>query len=289
MRPSTFLVSSLAIFGAHAAPAIPKIDLKNVANPAAALDALSNYFNLIASKVQTSKVQPVAPICDMSKAQMPTGKYSFRNRYRQAWTWTNQWHHSSHWIATSICRFDAASRRRRPRHPELHVRYEQPQLGSRSCWSTGHSLQRQLRRGHQPRSAGKDPCHGRQLQLRRRHLHGISRPHVASSNLWPPLLRRQHNAILQPRHTHSEHRHSAHLQEQHRRCTSNGRKGTLRLQRRSVVEAPCQRWRHWRHQGGLQSRHGWRQRASYMPGPARQHRGAILSSILVLGKQLKSE
>jgi hypothetical protein len=26
-----------------------------------------------------------------------------------------------------------------------------------------------------------------------------------------------------------------------------------------------------------------------MPGPARQHRGAILSSILVLGKQLKSE
>ncbi|KAM0453241.1 hypothetical protein ACHAPV_009035 [Trichoderma viride] len=71
MRPSTFLVSSLAIFGAHAAPAIPKIDLKNVANPAAALDAISNYFNLIASKVQTSKVQPVAPICDMSKAQMP--------------------------------------------------------------------------------------------------------------------------------------------------------------------------------------------------------------------------
>lgn len=71
MRPSTFLVSSLAIFGAHAAPALPKIDLKDVADPAAALDALSTYFNLIASKVQTSKVRPVAPICDLSKAQMP--------------------------------------------------------------------------------------------------------------------------------------------------------------------------------------------------------------------------
>lgn len=119
MHPSTFLVSSLAIFGAHAAPALPKIDLKNVANPAAALDALSDYFNLIASKVQTSKVQPVAPICDLSKAQMPTSKYSFGTGYRQ--TWTNKWHQSSHWVATSICRLDAASRCRRPRHPKLHV------------------------------------------------------------------------------------------------------------------------------------------------------------------------
>lgn len=271
MRPSTFLVSSLAIFGAHAAPAIPKIDLKNVANPAAALDAISNYFNLIASKVQTSKVQPVAPICDMSKAQMPPSKYSFGIRYRQTWIWTNQWHHSSHWTAASICRLDAASRCRRPRHPELHVRYEQPQLSSRSCWSTGHSLQRQLRRGHQRRSAGKDPCHGRQLQLRCRHLHRITRPHAASSHLGPPLLRRQHNAILQPGHAHSEYRHSAHFQEQHRRRTSHGRKGTIRLQRRSVVEASCQGWCHWRHQGGVQNRHRWRQRASYMSGPACQH------------------
>ncbi|KAM0255319.1 hypothetical protein ACHAQJ_005909 [Trichoderma viride] len=72
MRPSTVLVSSLAVFGAHAAPALPKLDLKNIANPAAALDALSSYFNLLASKVQTSKVQSVAPICNLSKAQMPT-------------------------------------------------------------------------------------------------------------------------------------------------------------------------------------------------------------------------
>jgi hypothetical protein len=121
MRPSTFLVSSLAIFGAHAAPAVPKIDLKNVANPAAALDALSDYFNLIASRVQTSKVQQVAPVCDLSKTQMPTRKYSLGARYRHAWTLTNQWDNSSHWTATSICRLDAASRCRRPRHPELHV------------------------------------------------------------------------------------------------------------------------------------------------------------------------
>ncbi|KAL7930588.1 hypothetical protein V8C35DRAFT_312392 [Trichoderma chlorosporum] len=71
MRSSTFLVSSLAIFGAHAAPALPRLDLDNIKNPAAALDSLSSYFNLLAAKVQTSKVQPVVPVCDLSKVQMP--------------------------------------------------------------------------------------------------------------------------------------------------------------------------------------------------------------------------
>lgn len=74
MRPSTFLVSSLAVLGANAAPALPKLDLKDIANPAAALDSLSSYFNLLASKVQTSKVRPVVPVCNLSKAQMPISK-----------------------------------------------------------------------------------------------------------------------------------------------------------------------------------------------------------------------
>jgi hypothetical protein len=74
MRSSTFLVSSLAVFGAHAAPALPKLDLDSIKNPAVALDSLSSYFNLLASKVQLSKVQSVAPVCDLSKAQMPTSK-----------------------------------------------------------------------------------------------------------------------------------------------------------------------------------------------------------------------
>lgn len=71
MRSSTLLVSSLAVFGARAAPALPRLDLSDIANPAVALDSLSSYFNLLASKVQTSKVRPVVPACDLSKAQMP--------------------------------------------------------------------------------------------------------------------------------------------------------------------------------------------------------------------------
>ncbi|KAH6603320.1 malate dehydrogenase [Trichoderma cornu-damae] len=71
MRPSTFLLSSLAVFGAQAAPALPKLNLKDIANPAAALESLSGYFNLLAAKVQTFKARPAVPVCDLSKAQMP--------------------------------------------------------------------------------------------------------------------------------------------------------------------------------------------------------------------------
>ncbi len=39
-----------------------------------ALDSLSSYFNLIASKVEAAKAISVAPTCDLSKAKMPTGK-----------------------------------------------------------------------------------------------------------------------------------------------------------------------------------------------------------------------
>ncbi|KAL7806122.1 hypothetical protein V8C44DRAFT_339669 [Trichoderma aethiopicum] len=72
MRPSTFLVSSLAVFGARAAPAQPKIDLHDFKNPASAINSLTEYFNLVASKTEIAKVQPTAQLCDMSKAQMPS-------------------------------------------------------------------------------------------------------------------------------------------------------------------------------------------------------------------------
>lgn len=74
MRPSTILVSSLAVFGARAAPAQPKIDLNDFKNPASAINSLTEYFNLVASKTEIAKVQPTAQLCDVSKAKMPSGK-----------------------------------------------------------------------------------------------------------------------------------------------------------------------------------------------------------------------
>jgi hypothetical protein len=71
MQLSTILLSALVVV-AHAAPTDPKLRLKDLPYPAVALDQLSEYFNLLANKVQLAKVANVSPICDLSKAQMPT-------------------------------------------------------------------------------------------------------------------------------------------------------------------------------------------------------------------------
>lgn len=69
MRPSTIVTATLAL-AANAAPTtFPILDLKD--NPVSALDGLSGYFNLIASKVQATKALSSLPTCDLSKARMP--------------------------------------------------------------------------------------------------------------------------------------------------------------------------------------------------------------------------
>lgn len=70
MRASTFLVSALAAV-ATAAPKYPEFDLKTMQEPGAALETLSNYFNMIAYKTQAAKVIGKPPVCDISTAQMP--------------------------------------------------------------------------------------------------------------------------------------------------------------------------------------------------------------------------
>ena len=75
MRLSAVFVSALAM-GASAAPRFPSFDLKNMDEPGAALEAVSNYFNLIAYKAQAAKVVGSAPHCDVSTAQMPVGMFT---------------------------------------------------------------------------------------------------------------------------------------------------------------------------------------------------------------------
>lgn len=73
MRASAFLVSALAMV-ATAAPKYPEFDLKKMKEPGAALEILSNYFNLIAYKSRAAAVIGRPPVCDVSTAQMPVGK-----------------------------------------------------------------------------------------------------------------------------------------------------------------------------------------------------------------------
>lgn len=70
MRASAFLLPALAMV-ARAAPAYPNFDLKRMTEPGAALETLSNYFNLIAYKSKAAAVIGRPPICDVSTAQMP--------------------------------------------------------------------------------------------------------------------------------------------------------------------------------------------------------------------------
>lgn len=74
MRPSAIVTATLAL-AANAAPTtFPILDLKD--NPVSALDGLSGYFNLIASKVQATKALSSLPTCDLSKARMPVGEFA---------------------------------------------------------------------------------------------------------------------------------------------------------------------------------------------------------------------
>lgn len=85
MRPITIFTAAFVAI-ASAAPTFPTLDTND--NPLSALDNLSGYFNLIASKVEVAKGLSTAPVCDLSKAHMPTGKHEIAHHPRAE----NLWH-----------------------------------------------------------------------------------------------------------------------------------------------------------------------------------------------------
>jgi len=70
MHASLLLVSALSAASVWAAPTFPKVSL----DTSKSVDIISQYFNLLASKVQQSKAVGAAPICDLSKVSLPAGK-----------------------------------------------------------------------------------------------------------------------------------------------------------------------------------------------------------------------
>ncbi|KAH8161369.1 hypothetical protein CIB48_g6877 [Xylaria polymorpha] len=71
MYGSTILVTLLgASSTVFAAPAWPQ--LKSELANTVGLDAVSDYFNLVAQKVDAAKLLSFVPACDISKAQLPT-------------------------------------------------------------------------------------------------------------------------------------------------------------------------------------------------------------------------
>ncbi|KAK0635684.1 hypothetical protein B0T17DRAFT_52753 [Bombardia bombarda] len=68
MHASALLVSALST-AVFAAPVTPNLNT-DAATPVR-LDVISDYFNLLAGKVQQSKLLTMAPVCDLSKAYLP--------------------------------------------------------------------------------------------------------------------------------------------------------------------------------------------------------------------------
>jgi hypothetical protein len=71
MHASLLFVSALAA-SVWAAPTFPKItEDASVPN---SLRSVSDYFNLLATKVQESRLLAVPPTCDLSQLSLPAGK-----------------------------------------------------------------------------------------------------------------------------------------------------------------------------------------------------------------------
>ncbi|KAH8652500.1 hypothetical protein BX600DRAFT_553870 [Xylariales sp. PMI_506] len=68
MKPSIILSSVLGACTVMAAPTWPSLNL-NAVQPGS-LETVSDYFNMLAQKVQQSRTMSTAPVCDLSKAVM---------------------------------------------------------------------------------------------------------------------------------------------------------------------------------------------------------------------------
>lgn len=70
MQLSVLLAAALGASGIVAAPTWPQINTD--ALNADGVEAVSDYFNKLAEKVQAGKYTMEAPVCDLSKAVMPS-------------------------------------------------------------------------------------------------------------------------------------------------------------------------------------------------------------------------
>jgi hypothetical protein len=73
MRTSSLLVTALSA-AVFAAPQYPQFNMAAASSDG--LDTVSEYFNMLAEKVQNSWGMSIAPVCDLANAKLPTGMSS---------------------------------------------------------------------------------------------------------------------------------------------------------------------------------------------------------------------
>lgn len=153
MHASLLFVSALAA-SAWAAPAFPKIS--EDAGVPDSVRSISDYFNLLATKVQESRTLAAPPTCDLSHLSLPAGKETpppsrpsiepsplltspspRRRRPPQALRGPRPQAH-----------------RHRPWHAKLHVQPQRPGRRAQGRRRASDPLQRVVRRGHEPGPGG---------------------------------------------------------------------------------------------------------------------------------------
>ena len=100
-------------------------------------DALQTYFELLSSKVQEGQGKAAAPVCDLSKAQMPTSEFLVSFLIVKILTYNSTRLTTTNWPHSKTCCYRAG-------HPELHLRYEQRNGDTSVNWCSCHALQCQL-------------------------------------------------------------------------------------------------------------------------------------------------
>lgn len=173
MRLST-VVFAIWAAAANAAPTFPILNLKD--NPMSALTSLSDYFNLVASKVQAAKFLSSAPACHLSQAHMPIGEFAcLSSNYLVYNTSAAKYHIEPALTPVYRCsrsRWSTGTRRRNngtpccpwPRYTTLHVRSRQRQGHAKSCRRRGYAFQCNLYGSPIPGYPITYPCNGCALQ-----------------------------------------------------------------------------------------------------------------------------
>jgi hypothetical protein len=73
MRQSVLLVAALMSVG-YGSPSYPQLVVDD--GLPGSQQTVSDYFNLVASKVQQSRLMSAAPACDLSQAKVPLGEFT---------------------------------------------------------------------------------------------------------------------------------------------------------------------------------------------------------------------
>jgi hypothetical protein len=185
------MLSSIWLLSALCATALssPTLPLSSDAGARSVeMKVLSEYFQMLGSKVQAGRQMAQAPVCNLNNAVMPVAGQSLPSCLLTPPVLTV---HSTNASSAANRRPSVETRGHWQRNPELLLRQQRDRC-ARSSWRRRDPLQCLLYSIQLPRPAIRSPQRGTTIQSQRRQP-SYSVP-VQPSYQWAPLLPEHHNA-----------------------------------------------------------------------------------------------